>query len=96
MNIVLVVAVTTISSIEITSLDKFNDSDSFLYDYEFDDYDGDTDWLFEDDTILNRNDKCKILDDDVNNFGKVDNSPYYPFEDKSYHDDNFEMRSFKS
>lgn len=94
MNIVLMTAVTTVSSISLTSLDKFSDSDSYIYEYEFDDYSGDVDWLFEDDFSLSRRDASKLLDDNIENFSKADNSPYYPFDDKSYHDDNFEMRSF--
>ena len=94
MNIFLIVATTIVFHISLYSLDRFSDSNT--HEYEFKDYSDDTDWLFEDDMILDRNSMCKILDDNIENFVKADNSPYYPFDDKKYHDDNFEIRSFGS
>ena len=94
MSIVLISSIVSSLLFYNASLDVFRDGDDDFG--EFEDYSNDLDWLFEDDLVLSRKDKSKLLDDSVENFRKADNSPYYPFEDKSYHDDAFELRSFKS
>lgn len=94
MNIILIVSIYSNLSIYPSFLDKFSDNS---YDFgEFKDYSDDVDWLFDDDDSLARKDKSKMLDDNVENFVKADNSPYFPFDDERYHDDAFEFRSFQS
>lgn len=94
MNIILIVLIYSNLQAYPSSLDEFSDS---VTDFgEFNDYSDDVDWLFDDDYSLARKDKSKILDDNVENFIKADNSPYFPFDDETYHDDAFEFRSFQS
>ena len=94
MNIILIVLIYSNLQAYLISLDEFSDS---VTDFgEFMDYSDDVDWLFDDDESLARKDKSKMLDDNVENFVKADNSPYFPFDDERYHDDAFEFRSFQS
>ena len=94
MNIILLVLIYSNLQSYLVSLDEFSDS---VTDFgEFMDYSDDVDWLFDDDESLARKDKSKMLDDNVENFVKADNSPYFPFDDERYHDDAFEFRSFQS